>query len=201
MDAAKIRLSEEEAALIIRADWILTKNRIQEKVKQLLALLVPFQQTLLQKSNLPDAIKNSSPKISRGENYQGLPYMVLDHPRVFEKENIFAIRTLFWWGNFFSVTLHLSGNYKEQYELPLSSSYQWLIDNNYYICIHTDQWLHDFDSTNYVKVSSMSNDEFADLIKEKSFIKLSQKITLDQWGNMEKELMHLFHQFTNLANH
>ena len=32
-------------------------------------------------------------------------------PAVFSKENIFAIRTMFWWGNFFSISLHVSGKY------------------------------------------------------------------------------------------
>jgi hypothetical protein len=199
MEVAKIRLSEEEAALIMRADWILTKNRIQEKVKQLLAQLVPLQQNMLQKSNLPDAIKNSSPKISRGENYQGLPYMVLDYPRVFEKDNIFAIRSLFWWGNFFSITLHLSGTYKKQYQPAVCYAYQWLIDNNYSVCINADQWLHDFDRSNYIPVNSLLHHEFSKLIEETSFIKLAQKITLDQWGTMEKELLHLFHQLIRLT--
>ena len=56
------------------------------------------------------AIVQSTPKIAKGENYLQLPYVLLDYPRCFDKENIFAIRTMFWWGNFFSITLHLSGS-------------------------------------------------------------------------------------------
>jgi hypothetical protein len=51
-------------------------------------------------------------KISRGENYQLLPYIILDYPSYFSRNNIFAVRTMFWWGNFFSITLHLSGDHK-----------------------------------------------------------------------------------------
>jgi hypothetical protein len=200
MDAAKIRLSEEEAALIMRADWILTKNRIQQKVKQLLEQLLPFQQSIVQQSNLPDAIKTSSPKISKGENYQGLPYLVLDYPRVFERDNIFTIRTLFWWGNFFSTTLHFSGTYKKQYQPAVCAAYQWLKSNNYSVCVNTDQWLHNFDSINYTPVNTLQYNEFTKLIEEKSFIKLAQKIPLDQWENMEKELLRLFHQLTSITN-
>ena len=39
MDTTKIRLSPEEVALINRADWILTKNNILQKVKQLFSNL------------------------------------------------------------------------------------------------------------------------------------------------------------------
>ena len=108
MDTPKIRLSKEEEALINRTDWILTKNHILQKVKQLFSNLQSRQHLILQGMlSLQPEIVNSSPKISKGENYKGLPWLVLDYPRLFEKESFFAIRTLFWWGNFFSTTLHL----------------------------------------------------------------------------------------------
>src|SRR5688572_25425075 len=115
MSEAKIRLSAKEAELIGNAEIILTKNAILRKVNELLAVLQQEQRNLIMASaaTLPIGVVRSSPKISRGENYKGLPYQVLDHPRVFEQENIAAVRTMFLWGNFFSVTLHLSGNYKK----------------------------------------------------------------------------------------
>lgn len=38
----------------------------------------------------------------------GQLYLILDYPGMLSTENIFAVRTLFWWGNIFSVSLHLS---------------------------------------------------------------------------------------------
>src|SRR6476620_3961243 len=113
MDATKVRLSAEEAALIMNADIILTKNRILEKVKGLLLLIQEEKQRYLSTGSLlPDLVQIIHPKISKGENYNGLPYLVLDHPRYFDKEDMYAIRTMFWWGNFFSTTLLLSGEFK-----------------------------------------------------------------------------------------
>ena len=113
MDRTKIRLSQEEEELVATADWILTKNRVIQKINQLLSNVQTSQQQFLQTcTTLEKEVLASSPKISKGENYKGLPWLVLDYPRSFNKEEVFAIRTLFWWGNFFSVTLHLSGKYK-----------------------------------------------------------------------------------------
>ena len=124
MDIAKIRLSPEEEALVATTDWILTKNNVLQKIKQLLLALQSRQQDLLLPFNsLPEEVLKSSPKISRGENYKGLPWLVLDYPRYFNKADVFAIRTLFWWGNFFSITLHLSGSYKA------NQDYVWLPDD------------------------------------------------------------------------
>ena len=84
MDATKIRLSAKEAELIANADWILTKNEILKKVKHLLEELMKEQQKHIRSCHgLPAEILVPPPKISKGENYRGLPYLVLDHPRYF----------------------------------------------------------------------------------------------------------------------
>jgi len=64
------------------------------------------------------AILQVPPRISKGENYKGLPWVVLDYPRCFGRDDVLAVRTLFWWGHYFSVTLHLKGSYKEMF-LPV----------------------------------------------------------------------------------
>ena len=116
MDLAKIQLSKEELVLVQNADVLLTKNRIIKKVYELFGSIIPDMQQLLARNlRLPSAVFIASPKISKGENYLGLPYVMLDYPRCFGKEDIFAIRTMFWWGNFFSITLHLRGVYKNQF--------------------------------------------------------------------------------------
>ena len=199
MGTAKIRLSPEEAALITRADWILTKNSVIEKTKQLLADLQTEQHHLFQScsSLFPEEIINSSPKISKGENYKGLPYLVLDYPRYFSKEDAFAIRTLFWWGNFFSSTLHLSGIYKKQYEEKIINSFESLKEKEFSACINKDQWEHHFDPDNYQTLHAFTAAEFEKLIREKPFIKLSKKISLQQWNDAEKNLLEIFSQLVN----
>src|ERR1700733_216708 len=114
MNEAKISLSQKEMDLVTNADWILTKNAILDKVKDLLAVLSESFQSYLHMHTL--LIPAGTPKISKGENYKGLPYLILDYPRSFEKEDILAIRTLFWWGHFFSITLHVAGKNKLLFE-------------------------------------------------------------------------------------
>ena len=51
-----------------------------------------------------------SGKISRGENYRGLPYLILDYPAYFSQKDIFAFRTMFWWGHFFQCRTTSTGD-------------------------------------------------------------------------------------------
>ena len=109
------KISADEQALVANSDWIFAKNAIMAKA---IALFGGLSGRLLeewQKNDWPRELLRTPPKISKGENYKGLPWVVLDYPRLFGREDVFAIRTLFWWGNYFSVTLHLKGIYKEMF--------------------------------------------------------------------------------------
>ena len=185
MDKAKIRLSEKEAELVANADWILTKNEILQKVKYMLADLQSHQQQYLNTHStvLPADVMSVPAKISRGENYKGLPYLVLDYPRYFGKDDHFAIRSMFWWGNFFSITLHLSGEYKKMYEPRIEKSFALLKDESFFLGISDEQWEHHFESSNYVPLHGMTNSGFTNHIDTKAFIKLAKKIPLDQWND------------------
>ncbi|TMI64786.1 MAG: hypothetical protein E6H07_02395 [Bacteroidetes bacterium] len=188
---AKIQFSELEQSLMRNAEWILTKNAIMEKMKWLLQDCQDEQAALFSNmhSSLPAEIFITSAKISKGENYDGLPWLMLDYPRHFEKENSFAIRTLFWWGNFFSVTLHLSGKYKEQYAANIISQYDTLNQNDFYLCVNNTEWEHHFEKTNYIPVNKTDIDAFLQIINEKNFIKLSVKIDLYQWENLPEQVV------------
>jgi hypothetical protein len=99
----KIQFLPAEIELVSSPDIILTKNAILQKIKSFLEGFQLKQQDIIQRylSHLPEEVLKISPKISRGENYKGLPWLVLDNPRYFQHNNIFAIRTMFWWGKFF----------------------------------------------------------------------------------------------------
>ncbi len=198
MDKAKIQLSPKEAELVVNADWILTKNGIIEKVKLLLAAVQSKEEDYISKHKLlPVEVTKAPPKISRGENYRGLPYLVLDYPRHFEKNDQMAIRTMFWWGNFFSITLHLSGAYKKHYETVIASVFAQLSEDSFAVAVSDDQWEHHFENTNYALLSSMNKEIFNQHLLSKSFIKLAKKIPLEQWNNAPDELFAAFCKLVN----
>ena len=78
MNEAKIQLSPEELDLAENGDWILTKNAIIGKVYLLFGNLAEKMRVELDKINWRGTLIKTSPKISKGENYNGLPYVILD---------------------------------------------------------------------------------------------------------------------------
>jgi hypothetical protein len=203
MNQAKIRLSPTEMELVNDADLILTKNAILKKVNQLLGNLQAKQQEVvrLQARGLPEKVSGTSPKISKGENYKGLPYLILDYPRYFNHENILAVRTMFWWGNFFSVTLHLSGDTKKEAEEKLIASFQTLREKGFFCYRNEDQWEHHFENENYRLLSEMSKNDFEKAVREKPFIKIANKISLQKWDDAEEILQGYFEEIIAMLAH
>src|SRR5580658_8387468 len=108
MEYANVKLSKTEFELVTDTQVILTKSLVIGKVYTLFGMLASdFRLMAFEKSGLlPLEVLSVSPKISRGEQYLQLPYVVLDYPRFYTRNDVLAIRCFFWWGNFFSITLH-----------------------------------------------------------------------------------------------
>ena len=187
---AKIQLSAEELSLVQNAGWLLTKNRIIEKIYGLFGDIAHQvrDELIVNSGILPSAVLVASPKISKGENYKGLPWVMLDYPRLFNRDDTFAIRTMFWWGHFLSVTLHLKGQYKTQYLQPLLKNLPLLAERGFYICVGEDEWRHEFEEDNYKPLSQFNSTAVARMLPANNFCKLSAKISLPQW-NQSKELL------------
>lgn len=184
MNNANVKLSKTELLLVTDAAFILTKNNIILKVYEMFGLLSDSLQnyTVDKKDKLRPEFFSMSPKIYKGEQYRGLPYVMLDYPRYYKGSDVFAIRSLFWWGNFFSITLHLSGKFVKQYETAL---HKWIKEYNnhgWFISVGQDAWEHHFEKDNYQLLTEAGNIVLEETFTgSKEFIKLAKKIPLQQW--------------------
>ena len=189
---AKIHLSKVEKELMLNKEWIFTKQLIIEKVYKLFGELhCAFKEiSENEKKFLPEYFQINSGKISKGENYEGLPYVMLDYPSLFSKENIFSVRTMFWWGNFFSITLHISG---EKYKLKrnFSSLLSYIHEKNFFVCVNENEWQHDFKLSNYIPGKEIDENKLKEISKKK-FFKISKNLELSKWDNAAKFLQTSF---------
>ena len=195
-DKTKITLSAKELELVCNKEWILTKQNIVEKVYHLFGSVSQImQQNILQKKAiLPELVVASNPKISKGENYLQLPYVMLDYPRHFTKESTIAIRSLFWWGNFFSIQLLLSGKLKDDAMAAIITNFNLLQQHEYFLCINASPWHHYFETDNYVPLKNYSCEEFTTVVGTMPFIKIAKKIPLEKWNAASEFLVFSFDQ-------
>jgi hypothetical protein len=197
MEVSKIRLSSTEMELMQNAEIVLTKNRILEKVKTLLEEVQKEQIDFIKSHHLNNEIFKVSPKISKGENYLGLPYLILDYPRHSSENNFFFIRTLFWWGNFFSCTLHLANRSKENFREDIIQSYSRL--KNFYMSVSENQWVHHLEETDYRKIDSLTKEEFAVICESFDHIKIAGRHSLIEWEKAPIELLENWKSFLSVC--
>lgn len=209
MNPAKLHFSPQEMSLIVNADWILTKNDILKRISLLMGSLNVKQKEIIHSlaESLHDEITTTTPKISQGENYKGLPYLVLDYPRLFIKNNIFAIRTLFWWGKHISTTLHLSGKWQQLYSEKILKHYDRLASEHYLTATGDDEWVHHVTENNYKLLADLSKIELEGILDSKKFFKLvlfapihNLNHAVDVWEQQFLSVINIFQNDFSLKN-
>lgn len=197
---AKIHLSKYETEVVSDTGWILTKQAIIEKIYSFFGEMHDVYKAISanEKKFLTEVHLIKNGKISKGESYLGLPYVILDYPALFKKENIFAIRTMFWWGNFFSITLHVSGK-KRMQNISFPNLFSHLKQRDFFVCISEDEWQHNFDKTNYISIHEM-DEKLWNQACAKSFLKISKKIEVAKWHDAPQFLEKSYREIMDLIN-
>lgn len=174
-----LHLTSDEAALVENSSWLLTKQRIVSKVYGLFGSLSEQYSAILNEyhSLIPAEVVRASPKIYRGEMYRQLPYVMLDQPRFFQHNEAFAIRSLFWWGNEFSIHLVLGGKYRDKYHSAILDEIQSGGLEGWFIGVAEDPWQHHFGSDNYTPVRRSITALSPDL----PYTKLARRHPLSEW--------------------
>jgi hypothetical protein len=193
-------LSTEEAAFVADPAWILLKNRIIVRTVAFFAELGGSMQAPQMAHETLQEIRQTPPRISKGENYKGLPYVVLDYPRSFGREDVFAIRTLFWWGNYFSVTLHLKGRYKDMFLESIREHISVLAGAGFHIGISDDEWRHELEEGNYRELSGLEATALNGIFLGKGFLKLSAKCGLQHGEATGAILLQLYNTVIQVIN-
>ncbi len=183
------KFTTQELDLASDPTILLIKYRMMEKVwdfleelkKEMRIQLVPLQ------NKLPKELNLTHGKISKGENYKRLPFMVLDFPAFFTKEDILAFRTMFYWGNFISSTFHLQGRFVKDYGIALIERLKK--SEGIYFCVNNSPWEYDYKSNNYVPLNELSSAEVEDHLKNIDFIKFSIKFPVEEMPERKQDII------------
>ena len=174
-----VNLTEDQLELLSDRAFLLEKKRIISQIVLLLSQSESQLKTIISASDFefpPNAFLKAG-KISKGDSYLDLPYFVLDYPRLFTKEDVFAYRVMVRWGHEIGFTLHLGGLSKSKHEQKIKDRKPQLAD--YYLCVNDSPWEYHFETSNFQKVSEMEFTTYSNCFA-KDFIKLSHKVSLSE---------------------
>jgi hypothetical protein len=177
--------------------FLLSKIEIGKKIEALFGKIEVSLHAIIPEHTWPTGVLVRSGKLSKGENYRGLPYYMLDYPRKFEKDNVFAFRTMFWWGNHFSATLHVSGDHLQQNRSGLISSVDEMQASEAYICINDTPWEYHFNQENYLPADRFTSQQLEMLFATKPFVKVSYRWELGAYLDLPQLVTQSFRQSTS----
>jgi hypothetical protein len=199
MSTAKVTLSTKELELVTNTEWILTKNQVIQKAYVLFGLIGDCYQHEIKNFHLyhGDKVLARSPKIARGENYQGLPWVMLDYPRHYVNADMLGIRSFFWWGNVFSISLLLGGKFLQHYAPALERNLKDpILAKDWLLCVGDTPWEHHFGEDNYRPVL-LTKDPIS---TQKPFIKLTKKLGVSDWADKQIEFEKGFYEINRLLH-
>ncbi len=117
---------------------------------------------------------NLAPKISRGEKYNELPYIVLDYPSYFKKEDICSFRIIFLWANQFSCNLVLKGKPLIEFEKKIKKKYIFFKNEGYVLNYNKSLWVHEVENLD-PNSSDLMNYSFR---SKNAYLKISKSLPL-----------------------
>lgn len=176
-------ISPEELKILNDSAFFMTKKKVTEKIYALFSETNQLLKEELTHSNItiPKGVDIIEGKIFRGENYRDLPYLVMDFPKLFNKESVFTFRNMLWWGNFFSCTLHLEGEALNEFRKKLIQNKDVICNDNFWFCVNEKSpWEYHYQKENYLPAKELGN-ELTKMLEEKTFIKISKFISLEEW--------------------
>jgi hypothetical protein len=192
MEIAKVKFEKEELELLTHPEFFLLKKRLGVKINDLLTQCIPVIKAELERnsSGLPQNLIDSTPKISKGENYLSFPWQILDFPRSFGKEETFALRTLCWYGNGISLSLLLGGEIANKYAASIHQNFSVLAENDFRICIHHDPFLHHFEEDNIISCKQFMESGMTaiDLLKNHQFIKIVKVFSFEEINSIPEKV-------------
>ncbi len=118
--------------------------------------------------DFPEGVNTRVPRIRKGENFHGLPWVLCDFPARFSRESVFALRNFFWWGKGFLFVLHLSGDALNAYREVLAEKLPENLSEEYRISVSGREWEYDPEQIVFEK----GPDRAAASLREASFLKV-----------------------------
>ena len=190
-------LTQEQINLLNNVEVLLQKNKALAQIEQLMLSCTPGLLALA--DNLP-ALKPyllKSPKLSRGEKYNNLPYRVLDFPRYYKKENAFAGRLMYLWAQPFSFQFYLAGKAFQNHQSALLKNLATEKETDWLIGINTDPWNHNLSEDNYLSLATSSIEDIHQLAN-RPFLKIARTLPLEEWHLLPEFSCKAFCQFLSL---
>jgi len=185
-------LSPDELSLFSNPDIWIQKERIFTKVE---TLLLKVRDELLshqaQSTPFPSPYVDASPRLTRGDNYQQMPYRVLDYPRFFDKADMLVFRTVILWGYPIGMHFILSGKARTRFRASIEKELA-RPQTPFYVSLHETPWYWEFPHADWAEPAAMSIPAMKREIDKRDFLKISQFVPMEESSILPKAAVNMY---------
>ena len=174
-------------------EYPLTKHRI---MKTMTFLFDELGHRLSDQFNNFDYLTGSDYKITKGENYNFMPYVVLDFPKMIGHKFPIVCRTIFWWGHYFTANLIID---TELIDVTIFYKNKSTLKKTY-VLIGENLWDNNLQSGNYILINKLSIADLTILIENRNYLRLSHKIKLSQINDIEIIAPSIYNNWLKIIN-
>lgn len=141
----------------------------------------------------------------KGEHLLNCPYLYLDYPKFFSKEEKFTFRNLFWWGHSFISAWILEGRLLDAYKENLLKHYAILADQGLFILMADTLWEWRNKSELHLEIRKDNFKAVCDALETRAFLKIHRHIALDgpilKEGNLLSEAEASYRKMRPIVEH
>lgn len=187
---ADLHFAPEELALMFDTEIFPLKHRVHHKLYTLFETLKnTLKDTEIHRQfPFPEGTDTQTGKISRGENFAGYPWAMLDFPRLFNKDNTFAFRSMFWYGHYFSISLLLRGTSAEFFLPALLQHMEEPVEGGIFCSLDKDPWAHSLDSKMQVPLHRLGTNALTAHVRQMHYLRLSFRCKAKQPEKIVEEM-------------
>ncbi len=197
MRKSTIKLTKKEFDFITSKDYPIIKRKIIQNFQQHFNELGDLykQKLAFKNKKLISEFKNTNFKITRGDNYQSLPYVVLDYPQI--KGNDFTIlcRTMFWWGKYISLNVFIKTDEFDIKKIADSLKHTSLKKIKLYD--GKDKWQQNLSDKHFVKLRKLSAEGLCTIMQNQQYVKLSIKLSFKKLNALEDQSLLFYNTILN----
>lgn len=187
-------LSETEISTWSNSHIFIVKQKVIHFIYDANANIIDKIKNL--KPNLFHSFRFKNPKISKGENYLNLPWVMADYPAYFDTENIFAFRMFYLWGTEINFFMLMKGDFLKHYQPIILAQIKNNMFENISIYIGDNAWQHHIDE-HYQPIKQTDIEKIITQINVAGFLKLAVHYSPDKISNIEElgfEAWQLYHK-------
>lgn len=193
---SNISFNNEDIEILSDKDFLLKKKVLSDEVIRLFKVISEeIKQELLRSSN-PIWSSQFAGKISKGQYYKDLPYIVSDYPRRIDDNGICLFRIIFLWGREFSCNFLATGIVFKNLKNAIENNLMDIDQNAYRYSIEGSPWEHSILDVDLKKLNHLKNDK---KLNTADFIKISRALTINKYESLHEICIKMFRDIIRLT--